>query len=920
LLATATLALLVAAPLYGSAAAKSSPTAERGKQAKKKQIESQELNSELAYERFHGAAPQASEKIEAPELGGQAKVYEVEPNGTTATANAATISSVMQGSISPNGDVDFWSFSATMGDRIYAGVMTSFTPSSSTNLDMQIIGTDGTTVVETDLDDGTFGTTSPGIAGATAPATGTYFVRIVNNSATSETFNYNLDVTVRSGGPTAEVEPNETTGTATPIPGSGGWVSGVVGPTTTDIDLYSIALNAGDSVFMSLDLDPERDATTWNGRLAFGLFDGFIIIANDASTTSPNSETYFWTVRSAGTYFIQIDPSSAGTGSATSTYTLSVAVRPATGGAGSSFTSTDVPKSIGPAIGTVTTSTLNVPTDVRIESLQLVLDIDMAAGTGIMQDLDVVLTNPQGNAVVVFDDVGSSTAGQNTSLNTVLDDDAAVPINASSVVLDGMRLQPDASTGHLDMFKGQLSAGTWTLTIYDDANAAAGGTLNSWGLVVYAEPALQSCGQGTTMTTVFSTDFEANDGGFTHSGTLDEWEYGTPNFAPITTANSGTKAWVTDLDGNYENSSSQDLFSPTIDLTGVTGPVYLSWYQKWQVENADFDKYFVEVRQAGQMSGRHVFDHTFPTPARTVSSTPSVNINGVVGWQLVTVDITAFAGQMIDVHWHLDSDTSVPEAGVAIDDVAVTACMALPAEKDTLGLYTPANAVFLKNMNTNGPADLAFGYGGTGDVAIAGDWNADGTDTIGVYRASTGEFFLRNSNTPGPGDITFMFGAPSAGLVPLAGDWNGDGTDTVGLYDPATGAFFLRNTNTTGSADIMFMFGPGGAGIRPLAGDWNGDGTDSIGIYVQASGVFFLRDMNSAGPASFAFMFGGASATYIPVVGDWNNDNTDSIGLYDSATGAVFLRNTSSSGSADIVFTFGSGGAAPLVGDWDNMP
>ena len=91
------------------------------------------------------------------------------------------------------------------------------------------------------------------------------------------------------------------------------------------------------------------------------------------------------------------------------------------------------------------------------------LDIDMAAGTGIMQDLAVVLTNPQGNAVVIFDDVGSSTAGQNTSLNTVLDDDAAVPINGSSVVLDGMRLQPDGTSGHLDMFKGQLSAGTWTL-------------------------------------------------------------------------------------------------------------------------------------------------------------------------------------------------------------------------------------------------------------------------------------------------------------------------------------------------------------------------------------------------------------------------------------------------------------------------
>ena len=61
----------------------------------------------------------------------------------------------------------------------------------------------------------------------------------------------------------------------------------------------------------------------------------------------------------------------------------------------------------------------------------------------------------------------------------------------------------------------------------------------------------------------YTSDFEADDGGFTHSGTADEWERGLPTFAPITTAHSGVNAWKTDLDNTYENNANSDLVSPT---------------------------------------------------------------------------------------------------------------------------------------------------------------------------------------------------------------------------------------------------------------------------------------------------------------------------------------------------------------------
>jgi hypothetical protein len=104
-------------------------------------------------------------------------------------------------------------------------------------------------------------------------------------------------------------------------------------------------------------------------------------------------------------------------------------------------------------------------------------------------------------------------------------------------------------------------------------------------------------------------------------------------------------------------------------------------------------------------------------------------------------------------------------------------------------------------------------------VPLVGDWDGDGDDSVGVYVPASGVFFLRNSNTPGPADVAFGFGPPGGAMVPIVGDWDGVGPDTVGLYDPATGTFFLRNSNSPGPAELVFAFGA--PGLTPLRGNWN---------------------------------------------------------------------------------------------------
>ncbi|MFF4422312.1 hypothetical protein ACFY04_16275 [Streptomyces sp. NPDC001549] len=96
-----------------------------------------------------------------------------------------------------------------------------------------------------------------------------------------------------------------------------------------------------------------------------------------------------------------------------------------------------------------------------------------------------------------------------------------------------------------------------------------------------------------------------------------------------------------------------------------------------------------------------------------------------------------------------------------------------------------------------------------------GDWNGDGRDTVGVYRASGATFYLSDSNTSADVDHQVKFGNP--GDVPVKGDWNGDGTDKVGVYRPAESDFFgaAKDSDT-----VIYGARFGNPGDVPLTGQW----------------------------------------------------------------------------------------------------
>jgi hypothetical protein len=144
--------------------------------------------------------------------------------------------------------------------------------------------------------------------------------------------------------------------------------------------------------------------------------------------------------------------------------------------------------------------------------------------------------------------------------------------------------------------------------------------------------------------------------------------------------------------------------------------------------------------------------------------------------------------------------------------------------------------------------------------------------------------------------LDYRFGAIGQGWLPLTGDWDGDGSDTVGFYDPSTGKFFLKNRHEDGVADLVYRFGAIGQGWLPLTGDWDGDGTDTAGLYESRTSQFFLRNIHAGGAADLNYHFNLGRFDWIPLGGDWDGDGIDTVGYYDPLKGWFLLTNSQGDG------------------------
>ncbi|GAB4382600.1 MAG: hypothetical protein Kow0075_14490 [Salibacteraceae bacterium] len=175
----------------------------------------------------------------------------------------------------------------------------------------------------------------------------------------------------------------------------------------------------------------------------------------------------------------------------------------------------------------------------------------------------------------------------------------------------------------------------------------------------------------------YCEDFEDNNGAWNSSGVLPSWEHGVPNNNYISSAYSGTKAWVTDLNGNYSNDELSYLTTPEFDFSNLNDPV-ITFYTKFALESGDDG---VQL-QVSQDSG-----NTF-TVLGSTSSSNWYNSNSIAAlvstgngngwtdstdWVQMSYDLSSYAGDTsLMFRFVMAADGNATAEGIAIDKVMVS--------------------------------------------------------------------------------------------------------------------------------------------------------------------------------------------------------------------------------------------------------
>jgi hypothetical protein len=175
----------------------------------------------------------------------------------------------------------------------------------------------------------------------------------------------------------------------------------------------------------------------------------------------------------------------------------------------------------------------------------------------------------------------------------------------------------------------------------------------------------------------FSTDFEANNGGFLG---MNEWEWGTPTLVgpgiQALPAHSPVSCWGTDLDANYDTYAKNILYSPAITLTGA--PRYsLDFWMWYRFESGSYDGANVKISADSGLSWT-VLTTSVPYTG-TLNSTYDTLLYGQQAWwgidtiwTPVSVDLTPYAGQTVILRFDQGSEGSVNHPGLYIDDFSIS--------------------------------------------------------------------------------------------------------------------------------------------------------------------------------------------------------------------------------------------------------
>jgi hypothetical protein len=215
----------------------------------------------------------------------------------------------------------------------------------------------------------------------------------------------------------------------------------------------------------------------------------------------------------------------------------------------------------------------------------------------------------------------------------------------------------------------------------------------------------------TISTFPYLENFESGDGNWYSSGKNNSWEYGTPSSTQINRAASGSKAWKTNLSGNYKDQQLSYLYSPCFDVTGMTNPT-LSLSIALDLEDCGnndgdlCDGAYMEYSPDGVNWTRlGAYGQGTNWYNKHYTGNNLWSVLGYTRWHVATIPLPTGLNKL-RLRFVMTSDPFVDYEGVAVDDIHIY--------DNVYGIYAgpPSTSNAISQSTVNGSNWIDFTDGG----------------------------------------------------------------------------------------------------------------------------------------------------------------------------------------------------------------
>lgn len=276
-------------------------------------------------------------------------------------------------------------------------------------------------------------------------------------------------------------------------------------------------------------------------------------------------------------------------------------------------------------------------------------------------DTPVVASCGLGNTVPVQITLRNSSASVINNIPVKIQVDGGAIITENITTITGKTTVSYTFTATVD-----LSAfGIHTVKVWADLASDTYRTNDTSTVVLYNAPVIASF--------PYLQNFETNNGSWYTGGNKTSWEYGTPASLKINRAASGSKAWKTNLAGNYNDLEKSYLYSPCFDISAMTNPT-LSLNIALDLEDCGAslcDGAWVEYSADGETwiklgtngAGTNWYNKNY-------TGNQLWSIQDYTRWHVATIPLpTGF--NRLRLRLAIESDPYVSREGVAIDDIHI---------------------------------------------------------------------------------------------------------------------------------------------------------------------------------------------------------------------------------------------------------